>query len=72
MEYENEHYESGVKLWNTLNKYIDNSNFTYEHYWENGDLVIWDNRATLHYRKQFESNIRRVLKRVSIAGERPF
>lgn len=72
MEYENEPYESGVKLWNTLNEYIDNSNFTYVHYWENGDLVIWDNRATLHYRKQFESNIRRVLKRVSIAAERPF
>jgi taurine dioxygenase len=72
MEFENEPYESGFKLWCTLNEYIDNSNFTYEHHWENGDLVIWDNRATIHYRKQFKSNIRRVLKRVSIAGERPF
>jgi taurine dioxygenase len=72
MEYENESYESGVNLWDTLNEYIDKSNFTYEHQWENGDLVIWDNRATLHYRKQFASNICRVLKRVSIAGERPF
>lgn len=72
MEYENEPYDSGVKLWNMLNDYIDNSDFVYEHYWENGDLLIWDNRATLHYRKQFDSQIRRVLKRVSIAGEKPF
>jgi taurine dioxygenase len=72
MEYKDEQYESGVKLWGLLNDYIDNSVFTYEHHWENGDLVIWDNRATLHYRKQFDSKIRRVLKRVSIAGEKPF
>lgn len=72
MEYENEPYESGFKIWNTLNKYIDQSIFTYDHQWENGDLVIWDNRATLHYRRQFASKIRRVLKRISIAGERPF
>lgn len=72
MEFENEPYECGFKVWNTLNNYIDNSNFTYEHHWENGDLVIWDNRATIHYRRQFDATIRRVLKRVSIAGERPF
>ena len=72
MEYENEPYDSGFKLWKLLNDYIDSSDFVYEHYWENGDLVIWDNRATLHYRKQFDSQIRRVLKRVSIAGEKPF
>ncbi|MCU4177703.1 TauD/TfdA dioxygenase family protein [Carboxylicivirga sp. N1Y90] len=72
MEFENEPFKSGVKLWNTLNDCIDNSKFVYEHYWEKGDLVIWDNRATLHYRKPFDSHIRRVLKRVSIAGEKPF
>ena len=72
MEYENEPYESGVKLWNTLNDYIDNTEYVYEHYWEKGDLVLWDNRATLHYRERFDSHIRRVLKRVSIAGENPF
>jgi taurine dioxygenase len=72
MEFEDEPFDAGITLWNTLNKYIDNSEAIYEHFWENGDLVIWDNRATLHYRKQFDSHIKRVLKRVSIGGEKPF
>lgn len=71
MEFEGQPFETGYTLWKTLNKYIDNSEAVYEHFWENGDLVIWDNRATLHYRKQFESHIRRVLKRVSIGNEKP-
>jgi len=72
MEFENEPYKSGILLWNKLNEYIDNTNFVYEHHWENEDLVLWDNRSTLHYRKEFDSQIRRVLKRVSISGENPF
>lgn len=72
MEFENEPYKSGILLWNKLNEYIDNTNFVYEHHWENEDLVLWDNRLTLHYRKEFDSQIRRVLKRVSISGENPF
>ena len=44
----------------------------YEHHWNNGDLVFWDNRATIHYRPSFDSNVRRVLKRVTIGGEMPF
>lgn len=72
MEFEGQSFVSGFDLWKTLNNYIDESESYYEHNWENGDLVIWDNRATLHYRKQFDVQIRRVLKRISIAGEKPF
>lgn len=32
----------------------------------------WDNQATVHYRKLFDEQQRRILKRVSIAGGRPF
>jgi taurine dioxygenase len=72
MEFHDEVHDVGVNLWNTLNEHIDKSESCYEHFWENGDIVIWDNRATIHYRKQFDSKTRRVLKRVSIAGEKPF
>ena len=72
MEFEGLPFDVGFTLWNTLNKYIDDSKAVYEHFWKKGDLVIWDNRATIHYRKQFDSQIKRVLKRVSIAGEKPF
>lgn len=72
MEFKETPYEEGFKLWENLNEYIDNTKSVYKHHWENGDLVIWDNRATLHYRPAFGSSLRRVLKRVSIAGEKPF
>jgi taurine dioxygenase len=43
----------------------------YEHHWRVGDLVIWDNRATLHARTDFDPAERRVLRRLAIRGERP-
>lgn len=72
MEFKDVSYEEGYQLWDDLNSYIDNTRSIYEHHWENGDLVIWDNRSTIHYRPAFENSIKRVLKRVSIAGEKPF
>lgn len=72
MEFKDTPFQEGVQLWQQLNEYIDNTKAVYEHHWEKGDLVIWDNRATLHYRPAFDQSIRRVLKRISIAGEKPF
>jgi taurine dioxygenase len=43
----------------------------YEHEWRVGDLLIWDNRATLHARTDFDPAERRVLRRLAIRGERP-
>jgi taurine dioxygenase len=43
----------------------------YEHEWQVGDLLIWDNRATLHARTDFDPSERRVLRRLAIRGERP-
>jgi taurine dioxygenase len=43
----------------------------YEHEWRVGDLLIWDNRATLHARTDFDPSERRVLRRLAIRGERP-
>ena len=65
-------YDKGAELFSKLYDHIINHNYKYEHHWKNGDLVFWDNRATIHYRPAFDSNVRRVLKRVTIAGEIPF
>ena len=43
----------------------------YEHEWQVGDLLIWDNRATLHARTDFDPAERRVLRRLALRGERP-
>ena len=45
--------------------------FIYEHIWRVGDLVIWDNRCTLHARTDFSPDERRLMRRVTILGEKP-
>ena len=65
-------YKIGNELFSKLNDHIINLSYKYEHHWNNGDLVFWDNRSTIHYRPSFDSSIRRVLKRVTIGGEMPY
>ena len=46
--------------------------FWYEHRWSLGDVVVWDNRATLHRREAFDSASRRVLYAAQVEGHRPY
>ncbi|MFT5448928.1 MAG: taurine dioxygenase [Gammaproteobacteria bacterium] len=43
----------------------------WSHSWQLGDLVIWDNRTTMHHRDPFDPDARRRLHKVQVAGERP-
>jgi taurine dioxygenase len=45
--------------------------FIYEHVWRPGDILMWDNRCTLHARTDFSAAERRLLRRVTILGEKP-
>src|SRR5580658_8428688 len=45
--------------------------FVYEHVWRPGDILMWDNRCTLHARTDFSAGERRLLRRVTILGEKP-
>jgi taurine dioxygenase len=45
--------------------------FVYQHVWRAGDILMWDNRCTLHARTDFSSGERRLLRRVTILGEKP-
>jgi taurine dioxygenase len=45
--------------------------FIYEHVWTPGDLLIWDNRCTLHARTDFDASQRRMMRRVAILGDKP-
>jgi taurine dioxygenase len=46
--------------------------FIYTHRWAVGDVVVWDNRATLHRRDAFDSSSRRVLYAAQVEGHKPF
>ena len=45
--------------------------FVWEHHWRPGDLIIWDNRCTLHARTDFPGDQRRLLRRVTIEDAAP-
>ena len=45
--------------------------FIYEHVWRPGDLLMWDNRCALHARTDFSPAERRLMRRVTILGEKP-
>jgi taurine dioxygenase len=43
--------------------------FVYEHVWQLGDFVMWDNLATIHARTWFPKEERRLLRRCTVEGE---
>lgn len=46
--------------------------FVFRQQWKIGDLMIWDNRCTLHRRDSFDPNARRVMHRTQVKGDRPY
>jgi alpha-ketoglutarate-dependent 2,4-dichlorophenoxyacetate dioxygenase len=42
--------------------------FVYRHMWRAGDLVMWDNRTTMHRARKFDRNEIRDVRRTTLAG----
>jgi len=42
---------------------------TWRHHWRVGDLVVWDNRCTMHRRDAFDPGARRVMHRTQIRAD---
>jgi taurine dioxygenase len=59
------------ELLDTLFAHQERREFVYEHVWRPGDLLMWDNRCTLHARTDFSPDERRLMRRVTILGEKP-
>jgi len=45
--------------------------FTWVQQWRTGDVIIWDNRCTMHRRDSFDAATRRLMHRTQIRGDRP-
>jgi taurine dioxygenase len=45
--------------------------FTYRHQWRQGDVIMWDNRCTVHYAVHDYGDAQRVMHRTTIAGDVP-
>ena len=56
-------------LLNELWSIVDRREFSWEHVWRVGDLVLWDNRCTMHRRDAFDPNSRRIMHRTQVKGD---
>ena len=56
-----------------LDQLIDHSiqpQYVYKHSWTNHDIVMWDNRCTMHSVEPFDNNnIKRIMHRVTLVGD---
>ena len=43
--------------------------FIYAHVWKPGDLIMWDNRSSLHARSDFDASERRLMRRTVVVRE---
>ena len=56
-------------LLDTLWAHIERPDLRYQHRWRVGDLLLWDNRYTMHRRDPFDNATRRVMHRTQIKGK---
>ncbi|MEQ1775837.1 MAG: TauD/TfdA family dioxygenase [Burkholderiales bacterium] len=64
--------EESEALLNTLWSHAVRAEATWVQQWKVGDVVVWDNRCTMHRRDAFDANTRRLMHRTQIAGDRPY
>ena len=53
------------ELW----EFVKQPRFAWEHVWRVGDLVMWDNRCTMHRRDAFDPQSRRIMHRTQVKGD---
>jgi len=56
------------QLLDELWAHIDNPEFVFTQIWQLHDLILWDNRCTLHRRDSFDPKARRLMHRTQIKG----
>jgi len=65
--------DEGNALIAELRDFATQPRFVYEHRWSVGDLIVWDNRSTMHCALPFdEERHRRIMHRTQIVGDVPY
>jgi alpha-ketoglutarate-dependent 2,4-dichlorophenoxyacetate dioxygenase len=54
-----------------LTEHATQREFVHRHKWRVGDLVMWDNRQTMHRGRRFDRNEVRDVRRTTLAGDAP-
>jgi taurine dioxygenase len=58
--------DESLDLIDQLRAHATEPRFVYAHRWRVGDLVLWDNAATMHRRDPFPDHFPRLMRRVGI------
>jgi taurine dioxygenase len=58
----------GDALLDELWSYTTRADNTWRHHWQVGDVVMWDNRCTMHRRDDFSADTRRIMHRSQVHG----
>jgi taurine dioxygenase len=65
-------YEEGRALIDDLNALAPHPDLTYEHRWQPGQLLVWDNRCTMHRATPYDPvSEGRVIRRCTVLGDIP-
>ena len=57
------------RLLQALFDHSENPEWVYEHVWRPHDMLLWDNRCSMHARTDFPEGERRLMLRTTIEGE---
>ncbi|MCE8042333.1 TauD/TfdA family dioxygenase [Halomonas daqingensis] len=61
--------EESEALLDQLWAYAIKLEFRWDQVWRVGDLILWDNRCTMHRRDAFDDSARRIMHRTQVKGE---
>lgn len=62
--------EGGRAFLKTLLDHVTRPEFCYRHEWEEGDLVVWDNRCVLHRATPYDTaRFKRLMQRTTVSGD---
>ena len=62
--------ETSVLLLDDLIEHSIQTKYVYKHLWNDDDIIMWDNRCTMHSVEPFDnSSIKRIMHRVTLVGE---
>lgn len=65
-------YDEGVQLLQELEDHAAQSKYLYTHKWQVDDVLMWDNRSTMHCVTPYDAaNEKRAIHRVVVKGDKP-
>ena len=62
----------GYQLLTDITAFCTQPQFVLRHRWRPGDVLLWDNRATMHFANDDYGTAERKMRRVTIRGSKPF